>query len=195
MKEIKYYKCTIKGTRPLIHDRYPLEEILECKKKGGKRTRGKDIEKEVEEALYKDKDGTIYQPATHIEGALFKSAGDFPWNGKKSYKHIISSVVEVLPEKIRFEVPKDPRQFEIDLQVVRSSSTGGRQIVARPKWKEWQFTFYLKVYDSIEIDGHVLEQILKNAGLMYGIGTFRRKYGKFEVTSFHEVDASTIKLE
>lgn len=183
MKE-KVYRVTIKGTKPLMHNRYPIED--QCLKK--KRKRAFNPREEVEKCLYKDSNGNIYQPAIHIEASLIKSAVDFPWKGRKSFKSIVSNGIEVIPEKIPFEIPADPSKYEIDIRSVVNPNTRGRQPKARPVWKDWQFSFHIKVDEPDELDAKTLKSILINAGKRYGIGTYRQKFGRFKVKNFKEVD-------
>jgi len=156
---LRIYKVTIKGTKPLMHNRFPIEEHIEGKKS---RKRGFNPKEEAEKCLYKDSNGNIYQPSIHIEASLIKSATDFPWKGRKSFKKIVENNVEVIPEKIPFEIPAKPENYEIDIRSVVNPNTRGRQPKARPIWKDWQFTFHIKVDDEEELDGKTLKRILEN---------------------------------
>jgi len=181
----KYYKVTIKGIKPLMHQRFPRpdEECVMSKK----RKRAFNPKEECEKALYRDSEGRIYQPAIAIEGALRNSATDFIYKGKKSYKNIVESEIEVLPEKIYFTVPKDPEKYVCDIRSARNPNTRSRVWVARPRWDKWELTFYLINHATKEIDSKLLKEILDNAGRRAGIGTYRQKFGKFKVIEFKEV--------
>jgi len=178
---MKMYKVVIEGTKPLMHHAF---KVLEKKRK-----RAFNPEEEAENCLYKDSRGRIYQPASHIEGALIKSSTDFRWSGRKTYKHIVSSEVTVIPEEIPFLIPENPEEYKIDIRSIVSPSTKGRQLIARPIWNHWRFKFYLKVDDETELDGDMLKKILINAGKRYGIGTYRLKFGRFKVIEFREVNS------
>ena len=71
----------ISGISPLLMHRFSVEG-LEPKKSTRKST--KQTSDDVESYLYKDKDGVIYQPSTHIIATLKKGGARFqiPGQGK-----------------------------------------------------------------------------------------------------------------
>jgi len=182
----KLYKVTIKnlGSKGLMHNRFPIEDYNESKKK---RKRAFNPVEDALKSLYKDEEGRIYQPANHIKKSLVRSAVEFPWKGRKTYKTLVESDIEVFPEKIYFEIPENPETYRVAIHIVRNVNTGGRQPKARPVWDKWQFTFNIKIWDSEEIDPKILKEMLVTAGRRYGIGTFRQEFGKFEITKFEEI--------
>jgi len=182
---MKCYKVTIRGTKPLMHHRFPRpdEECTLSKK----RTRAFNPKEQCEKALYRDSNNRIYQPAIHIEASLSKAATDFIFKGKKTYKQIFKSEIEVFPEKIYFDIPKNPENYEIDIRSAVNPSTKGRTWVARPRWDKWQLTFYIKNTAIKEVDSELLKKVLETAGRRIGIGTYRDKFGKFEIVQFEEI--------
>jgi len=176
--------------KPLIHHRFPEED--ECILSTSKRKRAFNPGEQCRKALYIDKGGKIYQPALHIESALIRGATAFSWKGRKTYKEIVASEVEVYPEKIYFEVPENPEDYTCFIVTAVNPINKSRTRVARPMWKDWQFTFYIKVYDPEAISGETLKKILVHAGRRIGIGTYRLRYGKFEVLKFEEIPDNSI---
>ena len=60
----------IRGIAPLLQNKFNIDNGNGKTKKSGMQY---DHEKEVEQALYKDKEGNIVQPAIHIKSAMVKS--------------------------------------------------------------------------------------------------------------------------
>jgi len=145
---------------------------------------------ECEKKLYKNKEGKIIQPSIHIEGALIHAAadGDFKKKGRKTYKDFFKSSVIVEPQEIFFKVPEDPENYEIDERPVVIQRN--RVLAWRPKWSDWEFDFQIKVLQDEMIDDSTVKDILEYAGMYIGIGSFRPKFGRFEVTRF-EVEESS----
>lgn len=181
---MKKYKVHIKGIRPLIHKKYPLDEqTLNTK---SKKSTVFDVEKEIESCLYKDAEGKIYQPSAHIEACLIKGATQIKWQGKKTFKDLVAQGIFVDDDKLRFKVPENPEDFEVDITTAVIPATRGRMPIARPKWNEWEFEFTLTNHADEHISKDTLENILVEAGKI-GIGTYRLKFGKFEPVSVEEI--------
>ena len=179
---IEKYRTVIKGTRPLMVNRYPLEEAATGKGKAPKPTVF-DKEKETEKCLYKNAEGIIYIPAEHIEGAMIHGAAKIrigAGQGKKTFKKLVAQDVIIMPREIPFKEPKDPSKYIIDLTTGVIPSTGGRVPIARPRWDEWSLEFTIINNNPGDISIETMENILIEAG-KEGIGTYRLKYGKFEV--------------
>ena len=179
------YKVTIKGCRPLLHNRYPMPTAESAGKKVRKATVFNAVA-DAEKCLYKTTEGKIFQPAIHIEGALIKGACQIPWKGKKTFKDIVAQSIIVMPREIPFKVPKDAK-YEVDVTTCVIPATRGRVPVARPRWDEWEFEFTIVNENVDDLDGGTLKNIVVEAGKI-GIGTFRLKYGKFEVDSFEKIE-------
>lgn len=180
----KDYNVTIRGFRPLMHSKYDLA-IGNTKKQRGTVF---NKEEEAEKCLYRDAKGKVYQPADHIEGACIKVGSKFtiPGAGKKTYKDRLKAYLFVNPQQIPFE-NGGSKDFEIDLRSGVIPSTRGRVPIARPRWDNWEFNFVIQVLDDELLPGDVVKQVLETAGREQGIGTFRPKFGLFEVVKFEEV--------
>ena len=178
---MKIFEVSIKGIRPLLMHRFAEESANE---KVQKRTGAHDDSQEAELSLYKYSDGTIYQPAEHIEGALKQAAKDFRITGKRSrsYSVLIQAQVEVEPRKISHK----NQNWVTDVRSVVMPSTRGRIMRYRPRFDDWALDFKLIVNDD-QIPVEVLKGILDHAGNHEGIGDYRPKYGRFMVTKFEEI--------
>jgi len=179
MEVYKDYKVKIKILPPgLMHNRLDPEDFMQKKRRTKKAFYP---EQEAEKRLYKDPDGRPYQPADHIEAAMAKAAVNWPYKGKKSFKDIVKGYVQVLPEKIPIN-----RDWKVDVRIAKPPGQG-RIPVARPVFEDVELEFTIRVWDPTLIDGETLEGILRDAGKLYGIGTFRPKFGRFVVTEFKEI--------
>ena len=175
---MKKVKVEIKGISPLLQHRYADEGKEE---KSKKRTGTPNYEDEAEIAAYKLPSGELYQPASHIEGAIVKASTNFRIAGKrtKSYKDLVKSAVFVAPDAIIHQNQK----YEIDKRAVIVPSTRGRVIRHRPRIDDWALKFQIEITDD-QLDESVLHEILEYAGRNVGIGDYRPRYGRFEITKW-----------
>lgn len=172
IKEI-VINCHIRGLRPLLMNAFGSEEEKSAAKKG----KVYDDKEEAEKRLYLDKDGNICQPATHLEACMVKSAADFKFAGKKTYKDIFKSGIFVDP----LMIPHLKSDWDIDKQSVVVQRS--RILRCRPRFDDWELKFRILVRDD-RIEPLVVKQILENGGKYVGIGDFRPRYGLFEVVEF-----------
>ncbi len=171
MRKVQKYKVEIVGIRPLLqNDSFGTET-------NAKKGQVYDPQEEAEKRLILDKDDNICQKASHIEGAMTKSATDFKVSGRKTYKDLFKSAVTVEPVMILHLIP----DWVIDSQSVKVQQA--RIMRCRPRFDEWRLRFQIVVSDE-RIQPLILKQILENAGLYIGIGDYRPKYGLFEIEEF-----------
>jgi len=173
MEESKI-EVTVKGIRPLLQNAFTGDQ-------GGKGLlkRGKlyDEQSETENRLIKNKAGVICQPASHFETSMIKSATEYKFMGRKSYKSLFVAGVFVFPELI----PHKIQEYKIDKQAVVISKA--RIFRCRPRLDTWELDFQILIRDN-RIDPLKVEQILENAGRYHGVGDYRPRYGLFEITKF-----------
>ena len=107
-------------------------------------------------------------------------------------KDVLRSVVVSNDPEIEYDGPKDAIEMF-------NSRTPKFQIAAftcRGVWvnrlviPEWQVTYRLTVDDEI-LSVSQLKQIITMAGKAEGLGTWRPRYGRFEVTEIKEVELET----
>ena len=182
----------IKGIAPLMQHRFPMPDLADLSKGGKKSTGSKDYTQEWLDYFYADGDGQIYQPSSHIEGALVKAAVNFKVAGKrgKSYKDLVVANVIVDPERIPhegFTVPEEltpdadqPLYLDVRPVIIQRA----RVVRIRPTFKAgWELAFEMQVMDD-EIQPDLLQDILALAGKTVGIGDYRPKFGRFNVVSY-----------
>jgi len=166
----------IEGVSPLLQHRFAQEK---SQKKSKRKTGNIDYSKEAEKAIYRDENGQIYQPASHIEGAMIKAAANFQieGRGKKTYKDLTKSAIIVEPSAI----PHIETKYEIDARPVVIQRA--RIIRCRPRFDKWLLEFSLIVADD-QIPLEVAQEILEYAGRFVGIGDYRPRFGRFRIVEF-----------
>ncbi len=176
---MKKIEIEITGIAPLLQHRFPTEEFGENKSKAKKKVYNPT--EEAEKSLYKNPKGEIYQPSEHIYQSMIKASTDFKYEGKKTYKDVITSGVIVEPE----EIPLISGKYEIDARPVVIQRA--RVMCWRPRFNKWSLKFTITILDDENISLPVVKEILEKAGATKGIGDYRPRFGRFMVTSFKEV--------
>lgn len=172
----------IKGLTPLLQNN-PSGEDFDAQ--WAEKMATNDEQRQVLKKLYVKPDGTICQPATHIERTLCEAAKKIKMkgSGKATYSKIFGSMVSVSPVLI----PHKSQEYSINKTTVVIPSTKGRVLCCRPMLENWFLEFTISFED--EIPEAVIEQALTIAGKYSGLGDWRPqkggKYGKFEVVSFN----------
>lgn len=181
---MKKYEVEITGITPLLQNK-PAEYGFD--EQWVEKQATQDWEKEALQKVYRDNEGTIYQPSEHIERAIIEAGKKLKvkGQGKATYSKLFGSMVSVEPDALTH----NNQNFEIFKKLVVIPSTKGRVMRYRPMLKKWSLKFF--VVTEEEIDGKSIHEALNIAGRISGIGDWRPekkgKFGKFQVTSFHEV--------
>ncbi|KPA15232.1 hypothetical protein MHK_004565 [Candidatus Magnetomorum sp. HK-1] len=109
---------------------------------------------------------------------MIKSATEFKFSGRKTYKELFKAGVYVDP----LYIPHKIQTFEIDKQPVVINKA--RIMRCRPRFDDWELEFKIQIRDD-RIEGLIVKEVLENAGKYHGIGDYRPRYGLFEVTKFN----------
>lgn len=167
----------IRGLRPLLHHNPKSSD--ESPK--GKKTKVYDPKEEATKGLYCDEKGNPCQPAEALEKAMTKSAVQFKYAGKKTYKDLVASRVWITPVLI----PLD-NSWVIDERGVKIGSA--RITRWRPRWDEWELEFQVHS-DDREVQPIILRDILQTAGRI-GIGDYRPRFGIFRLIHWEVLQES-----
>ncbi len=153
----------ITGTSPLLMDKFPDEakkQITE-KQMGKSQTKKKprDIEKEMQEAVHKTKEGDIGFPAIGFKAGLIESTsfiGD-KFFSKKLLKgiQIINSVDGLIPVQFKKQ------------DVLEHSIQSNTKYT--PQFHEWGCTLQIQ-FDENNISKEDLANLINYAGFYYGVG-------------------------
>ncbi len=186
----------IEGVSPLLQHRFPMPDLDNLSKGAKKSTGSIDYTQEWKEYFYADSEERIFQPASHLEGALIKAAVNFKIQGKrgKTYKDLFKAAVFVEPDRIYhngFTVPDEldgDADKDIYLDVRPVVVNRARVVRLRPAFKPgWKLEFELLCNDD-EIHHNLLQDVLDHAGKTVGIGDYRPRFGRFNVTKFEVHD-------
>lgn len=162
----------VKGISPLLLHRYATEQ-----KTSSRAQKVYIPEEQAEKACYRNEKNQIYIPSTHFKGAMIKSAVDFVYKGKKTYKEYIKSGI-IISEN---EIILNPQEYIVNNTPVVVGRS--RIIRSRPEFKNWNCKFTIEITDE-SLDSNIIKDILVEAGKYKGVGDFRPEYGRFEVTEF-----------
>ena len=187
----------VEGVAPLLQNRFAPEQLGTMMQGSTKRTGSADRSMEWFDGVYVTQDGLLYQPNSHLEGALAKAATAFKIKGArgKSWREPIRAYCYVMPEQLLHlrdgksvkapgrELLHEPEQYLAvnvsRVKVQRSAVARSRLLVA----PGWQLKFMIEVHDE-QVREEVVREILVEAGRAVGIGDNRPRYGRFAVVDF-----------
>lgn len=183
---MKKFNVSVKGLVPLLQARHLTpneEEAITNLKQGKQKKRDVTDQEQFDVHAYKNKDSKFYQPSEMFEAAMAKAATSFKMEGKKSYKDVIKGGIIVNP----IEIIHKNQKFIIDARWGKNPNTRGAIWVVRPRIDEWELNFSIDLLQDERVSETTLKEILAYAGLYVGVGAWRPKFGRFEITSFKEV--------
>ena len=152
------------------------------------RLQKEETPKEIAKLKLYENEGKLYQPSTHIKGALVEAGKDqkVVGKGKSTYSKIVGYAVEIEP----YEIIHKKQDWSVHSVLAVNPSTRGRNLLHRPILKEWELDFEV-VFDENQIPASILKEIFDRAGRFAGIGDWRPNkkgtFGKFQVISWKEV--------
>lgn len=188
MKSATY---TVRGITPLMmHSERlanPFDPLTkEIKAVTGKRKKTEDDQLEIARlewlgGLYFDDDAGIHIPGYNMFAAIV--------NGGKLHKlgTAIKRAALVKEDHIRlvYDGPKTPDKLFEDKRFVdiRSVKVGMAKVArCRPVFKAWEMTFTV-LYEETALQRQDLDRVLADTGAMIGLGDYRPRFGRFEVSS------------
>ena len=174
---------TIEGISPLLM--HSPSALSNDQASTGRKTQKPTPKEDAEAGAYRLDDGTLYQPAEHLEAAMAAAAKDFKEKStRRSLGNLLPAMVEIEPRCI----PHGTKDYEIDSRPVRVQSA--HVIRHRPRLDKWSLSFRIILDDEI-ISPIQLREIVDRAGKRQGIGDFRPacrgKFGKFVVTKWETI--------
>ncbi len=187
----------IRGTAPLMQHRFAPAQLDTLMQGATRRSGATDYSQEWLESMYVTADGYLYQPASHVEGALVKAASLFKIKGArgKTWKDAVRAYCYVTPEQIihfrgnqpvsapkadLLSQPTDCLSVSIMRVIVQRSAVARSRLQIAPGW---ELNFKLEVHDD-QNRPEVMREIVTEAGRAVGIGDFRPRFGRFEVVRF-----------
>jgi hypothetical protein len=196
---MKRFEVTLKGITPLLHHRMTEEalfSLLGTKAKKKTTAEARTPREIAEDHAYKTSDGHYYIPLTYVSGAFAHVASDYKQSNsqRKSYKAIAGGVFRPDGEAAVLLDPETGSKissFEVDIRKATNHKAGA-VAVCRPRFDRWSCKFHVTVNDDLLPPDTAL-QILNDAGLRSGIGSFRVSnggyFGQFAVQCFEPLKA------
>ena len=181
---MKTYKITIEGTSPLLMNR-PSMLIGDISK--DKKPLANDYDAQATSKLYTNPKGKLYQPSTHLQGALIEAGKHkkVVGKGKATYSKIVGYACQVDP----FEIEHEIQDWETFTVLAVNPSTKGRIPLSRPMLRKWRLSFEV-IFDETEVDPTIMKELFDIAGRIVGIGDWRPAkkgpHGRFQVTNWKE---------
>jgi hypothetical protein len=172
---MKTIKVKLKSDGPLLMHALPKGTEKEIRDTG----KEFDPKEEVENALYRDKEGKIYFPSRWIKGCL-ENAAKGVRKGRVDLRSKVIQAVSIYPPQI---YPTKLSDYEIDQQYVRLQ---GRNLIlrSRPRFDEWEIKFEIN-FDEEIISANDIKKLLERGGRFIGIGDGRKiGYGRFKILEF-----------
>lgn len=182
---------TLTGVAPLIiqSDRMvnPLDDITRAHKavtaRSSKMTDEDHVEKgrlEFYGSLYYDPEAGPYMPGDNIQASLRKG-GSFTGRLGKQIERAVVVLSDV--NAIEYEGPRDIDALWGDtfFRLVRSVKMGQVRVMrTRPIFRNWRVRTVINLAtDLMDLDD--FRRVADTAGMMEGLGTWRPRYGRYDV--------------
>jgi len=189
----KTVEVEIEGTSPLLmHSTVTLDPTNELAQKmkelSAKRKKTLDDHKKMQWAewkacLYWDADVGAYIPAVNLDACIRDGAKRF----RKGSTVQRTAVVD--PEKIPLiyspKATTVAKLWEMHEHTdYRSVKIGRIRVMrCRPRFNQWSLKFIVS-FDSTELEASEVQSALEQAGQFVGLGDYRPRFGRFNVTKF-----------
>lgn len=175
----------IEGTAAFLFHRWSVEAVAE-KAKAAKGSAAKKSDN-VESYVYRDTDGRLAIPGEYFRQSIIHAAKfrQDPRSPRKSAMDLFKAGIVALNEVATTGKRDWDYLDQRRVMVQRSGVTRQRPALSAG----WTVTIRLMVNLPEYIAPAFLHSTLTDAGRLIGVGDFRPTYGRFQVTSFHEVAA------
>jgi hypothetical protein len=188
---VQQVEFVLTGTSPILvsnpRTANPLDAYTQLiKEVTGKRKRTDDDERQLqrlkwEASLYFDPKVGPYLPSVYAWRSIHEAA-KMSKQGKQIERGLIA-LTDTMP--IEYEGPRelDPMWATNRFVDVRDANASGRRIMAvRARFNEWRVKFQAAFSPEL-LNERDLKGYAEAAGRMIGIGTYRRVYGRFAVST------------
>lgn len=193
---VQMFHVEIRGKQPLLMKSSrsvdPADPLVKkVKSITGKKTKKTDDDiatmdrYEFELGLYQNEQGP-YIPDVNIIGTI-RDGARVNRRGRE-----ISAGIDVLESEIplQYDGPRDVEKLYdarfVDRRMIKNKGSGGSVMRTRPRFNAWGLSFTLAIEDEVISPANVKES-LELAGSRVGLGDFRPRFGRFEVTTWQKV--------
>lgn len=173
----------IEGTAAFLFHRWSVEAVAE-KAKAAKGSTAKKTDN-LESYVYRTEEGTLAIPGEYFRQAIIHAAKfrQDPRSPRKSAMDLFKAGIVSLDELWDLGQPDWDYLDQRRVMVQRNGVTRVRPAIQAG----WKVGGHLMVNLPEYIAPGFLHSTLTDAGRLIGVGDFRPTYGRFQVTSFHEV--------
>lgn len=188
------FNVEIKGTSPLLINRFTEEAQAEKKTRRIEVAENPDPRKEATRKAYIAEDGSYYFSAFSIPNCMGAAGSSYKQKGsRKTLRFVVPSAIRMDTDTITIlDENGVSNHFEVDSRPVTIPATKGRIMRHRPRWNIWKARFRLLVNEDL-LDPITAHRLLADAGQTIGIGDFRPEkrgpFGCFIVTEWMEQKA------
>lgn len=130
-------------------------------------------------ALYTDEDGDVVLPSENIEACLVGGA-----KKSKSGVQAKSGLFVEQPAKLVYDGPTTPKELfeDVRFRYTCPAKIGTSRVMrTRPMFKQWSANVEITYLTEVLTERDIRE-FAYQAGMLVGIGDWRPKYGRFNVT-------------
>lgn len=131
-------------------------------------------------SLYHDPQIGPYMPAENIEGSI--TGGAKKARLGKLFK--ASMMVEPARIPLQYEGPREVEAIYANPAFIDRRPCEAGTMKTRPCFRDWSLSFTI-IYDESAIKGSEIKTALEAASI-WGIGSYRPKFGKFDLVAFKE---------
>lgn len=147
-----------------------------------KRTKTDDDQEEISKikfqaSLYRTKDGVYYIPATHFEQSLVSAAKERKL-GAKFERNVRIFADCPLEFKDKNKSPEELYNIGTYVDVRAVGIKGVKIVTTRAIFPEWSTSVEV-MFDETQVNEKEVRDVMEIAGQRYGVGTYRRLYGRF----------------
>jgi hypothetical protein len=190
--QIVHFYCEVKGSTSLYWNKKLNDDVLAQQKRTAD-----EIQRDLwRHKLHHKPDLGIFHPSDGLTKAMIEGAKKWgvsiPGKNRSKYNTAFQSAITMISDfvvcdekwkHIGFESPllkSDERQV--------TKKDGGQVLVVTPRLDPpWNAKFVVTVHDPV-FNGTVIATMLRYAGLYNGIGSWWKKWGRFEPTKVEETD-------
>ena len=186
---MKVLKFKVTGTTALMLNNpqtvNPFNEYTKLLKPlTSKRTKTEDDFMEISRlhfisSLYTNNDGKYIIPAQHFEQSVISAAKERKLGTKfeRNFRIFNDSILDF---KDKDKTPQELFDLGIYVDVRAVGIMKAKVTTTRAIIPQWSTTIEC-YYDESQLDEKDILEVIEVAGLRYGIGTYRRLYGRYEV--------------
>lgn len=191
---MKKFQVTIEGIVPILFNRLIPGDLSDSgsKGKGGKNLTESDLIAKAYQKVYRkdnDEKGVLGVPAENIKKNILEGCGFAGVKiGRRGAYGYIRATVHLDTDFVPFVgQPVEPDGIHLATGRIPPGPRGARVILRRPYLKKgWQLSYCLYLMDE-RVSPPMVEDSIKEGGLLVGLCDHRPEFGRFKLIQFDEI--------